>query len=162
MIAQVFDMHEDMPDLMQYMDEDPHMPEITVFQASGLQTPIVLPAGQQGMKTRPEAAWGPSTQGAVQRFLTFVSNVQTRLHAAMGDTMSETRKRFMQEFMSDDLKTVVELQGKYNHLLSHHGFKNHESTTTIEEIKKTMKSDMPELNMIDARTKTLQSMDRKE
>ena len=138
------------------------MPELTLLQANGIQTPIVIPAGQQGMRTKPEAAWGPSTQGAVQRFLTFITNVQTRLHAAMGETKSETQKRFMQEFMSDDLKTVEELQGKYNHLLSHHGFKNHESTTTIEDIKRTMKSDMPEVNMIDARTKTLQIMDKKE
>ena len=58
--------------------------------------------------------------------------------------------------------SLQELQAKYNHVLSHHGFKGKEATTTMDELKKTMNTDMAEIMVIDARAKTLQSLDKKE
>ena len=51
------------------------------------------------------------------------------------------------------------LQAKYGHLLQHHGFQGRESATTVDEIKKTMKQDIIDINVIDARCKTLQHLE---
>ena len=68
----------------------------------------------------------------------------------------------MAQHQDSDLLTLADLQVKYNHVLSHHGFKGKEVTTTMDELKKTMKTDMAEIMVIDARAKTLQSLDKKE
>ena len=96
------------------------------------------------------------------RLLSFISNTQTRLHAAMGGQLTEGQKSFMAQYQDHDLASSSELQVKYNHVLSHHWFKGKEVTTTMDELKKTMKTDMAEIMVIDARAKTLQSLDKKE
>ena len=93
--------------------------------------------------------------------LSFISNTQTRLHAAMGGQPTEGQKSFMAQYQDHDLTSLQELQVKYNHVLSHHGFKGKEAVTTMDELKKTMKTDMAEIMVIDARAKTLQSLDKK-
>ena len=78
-----------------------------------------------------------------------------------GGQLSENQKNFMAQFQDHDLTSLQDLQVKYNHVLSHHGFKGREALTTIDEIKKSMKTDMAEIMVIDARAKTLQSLDKK-
>ena len=65
----------------------------------------------------------------------------------------------MATHMTHDLSTLTDLQAKYGHLLQHHGFQGRESTTTVDEIKKTMKQDIVDINVIDARCKTLQHLE---
>ena len=55
--------------------------------------------------------------------------------------------------------TLTDLSTKYGHLLQHHGFQGRESATTVDEIKKTMKQDIVDINVIDARCKTLQHLE---
>ena len=43
--------------------------------------------------------------------------------------------------------------------IQHHGFQGRESATTVDEIKKTMKQDIVDINVIDARCKTLQHLE---
>ena len=80
----------------------------------------------------------------------------------MGGQLSENQKNFMAQYQDHDLTSHQDLQVKYNHVLSHHGFKGREAATTIDEIKKSMKTDMAEIMVIDARAKTLQSLDKKD
>ena len=79
-----------------------------------------------------------------------------------GGQLSENQKSFMAQYQDHDLTSLQDLQVKYNHVLSHHGFKGREAATTIDEIKKSMKTDMAEIMVIDARAKTLQSLDKKD
>ena len=78
----------------------------------------------------------------------------------MGGQLSENQKNFMSQYQDHDLTSLQDLQAKYNHVLSHHGFKGREAATTIDEIKKTMKTDMAEIMVIDARAKTLQGLEK--
>ena len=80
----------------------------------------------------------------------------------MGGHLSENQKSFMAQHQDHDLTSLQDLHVKYNHVLSHHGFKGREADTTIDEIKKSMKTDMAEIMVIDARAKTLQSLDKKD
>jgi len=156
-IGMMFDLHDAMPDLMDFIDETPHIPQVVV-QAQAHVPGAVMVHPALSAARQPESAWGPSTQGAVTRFLSFTSNVQTKLHAAMGKNMNEQQKKFLSDFMSDDLKLLMDFTTKYNHLLSHHGFQGKECTTTINEIKAAMKADMPEVCTVDAHVKTLEKM----
>ena len=154
-----------MPELMNYIDnvDDVKIPELMYVQA----TPSAhardvhgrpLPAGQH-LHHQPDGAWGASTQGAVSRLLSFVNATQNRLRAAMGGMLSEEQKKFMAAHMAHDLTMLEELHGKPSHLLQHPGFQGQESTTTVDEIKKTMKQDIVDINVIDARCKTLQRLE---
>ena len=139
------------------MPELTFAPTVTYVQAGGQAH------GQaQGAGKPPDGSWTQSTQAAVTRLLSFISNTQTRLHAAMGGQLTEGQKTFMAQYQDHDLASLSELQVKYNHVLSHHGFKGKEATTTMDELKKTMKTDMAEIMVIDARAKTLQSLDKKD
>ena len=66
-------------------------------------------------------------------------------------------KKFMAQYMTDDLKALDDLQHKYSHLLQHHGFQGREASTTVDEIKKVMKQDISEITVVDARAKTLKN-----
>ena len=69
----LFELHDSMPDLMDFIDEEPAMPEITFHTPQGSQAMVVH--GAPARTT--EAAWGPSTQAAVTRFLTFAITTKT-------------------------------------------------------------------------------------
>ena len=77
----------------------------------------------------------------------------------MGGMLSEEQKKFMAAHMAHDLTMLEELHGKYNHLLQHHGVQVRESSTTVDEIKRTMKQDIVDINVIGARCKTLQHLE---
>ena len=79
----------------------------------------------------------------------------------MGGLLTKGQKQFMSQYQDNDLATLAELQVKYNHVLTHHGFKGKDVTTTMDEIKKTTKTDMAEIMVIDARAKTLKSLEHK-
>ena len=68
----------------------------------------------------------------------------------------------MAQYQDSDLLTLADLQVKYNHVLSHHGFKGNEVTTTMEELKNTMKTDMADIMVTDARANTLNTLETKE
>ena len=80
----------------------------------------------------------------------------------MGGQLSENQKNFMSQYQDSDSASLAELQLKYNPVLSHHGFKGKEVTTTMDELKKTMKIGMAEIMVIDARANTRQGLDNKE
>ena len=50
----------------------------------------------------------------------------------MGGQLSENQKAFMSQYQDHDLTSLQDLQVKYNHVLSHHGFKGREAATTID------------------------------
>ena len=153
-VNSLFELHDRMPDLMDFIDEEPAMPEITFHTPQGSQAMVV-----HGAPARtPEAAWGPSTQAAVTRFLTFATTTKTKLHAIMGKTQTDASKKFMTEYMGGDMQTLTNLTSKYSHLLGHHGFKDKECMTSIPEIKAAMKTDMTELCTVDAHIKTIEGM----
>ena len=145
------------------MPELTFAPTVTYMQGPNGQVVQAQAQGAQAACPPPPAgAWTASTQAAVTRLLSFISNTQTMLHAAMGGQLSENQKAFMSQYQDHDLTSLQDLQVKYNHVLSHHGFKGREAATTIDEIKKAMKTDMAEIMVIDARAKTLQSLDKKD
>ena len=65
----------------------------------------------------------------------------------------------MATHMFHGLSTLADLHVKYGHLLQHHGFQGREASTTVEEVKKVMKQDIVDINVIDARCKTLQHLE---
>ena len=77
----------------------------------------------------------------------------------MGGSLTENQKKFMAQYMTDDLKALDDLQHKYSHLLQHRGFQGREASTTVDEIKKVMKQDISEITVVDARAKTLKNLE---
>ena len=143
-----------MPDIMDFIDEAPAIPEIKFPTPQVSQAMVV-----HGAPARtPEAAWGPSTQAAVTRFLTFATTTKTKLHAIMGKAQTDVSKTFMSEYMGGDMQVLTNLTSKYSHLLGHHGFKDKECMTPIPEIKTAMNTDMTELCTVDAHIKTIEGM----
>ena len=164
MVGQLFTMHEEMPDLMNFIDgkDDVRIPELMYLSGHQRDVPPTQAYGHadgSARHARQDPSWTASTEGAVSRLLTFVNTTQNRLRAAMGGSLSEEQKKFMATHMTHDLSTLTDLQAKYGHLLQHHGFQGRESATTVDEIKKTMKQDIVDINVIDARCKTLQHLE---
>ena len=140
------------------MPELTFAPTVTYVQAGGQSHGQAQGAGGKP----PEGSWTPSTQAAVTRLLSLISNTQTRLHAAMGGNMTEGQKQYMAQYQHIDLASLAELQAKYNHVLSHHGFKGKEVTTTMGDLKKAMKTDISDITISDARANTLKGLEKKE
>ena len=98
MVGQLFNMHEEMPDLMNFIDgkDDVRIPELMYL--SGHQRGAVPPTQAYGhadgsaRHARQDSSWTASTEGAVSRLLTFVNTTQNRLRAAMGGSLSEEQK----------------------------------------------------------------------
>ena len=141
----MFELHDSMPDIMEYIDVMPAVPHIMLAPQQGQQAMVV-----HGAPRGPETAWGPSTEAAVKRFLSFATTNKTKLHSVMGKTQTETSKKFMHDYMEGDMKVLADLTAKYNHSHAHLGFKDKEGMTTIPEIKTAMKTDMTELCTVDA------------
>ena len=131
------------------IDEAPAMPEVMGFQTA--MAPTQMYSGRGKPMDANGIAWGPTTQIAVSRLLAFIASTQTRLRAAMGGTLTDNQKKFMAQYMTDDLKALDDLQARYMHLLQHHGFQGREASTTVGEIKKAMKTDISEITVIDAK-----------
>ena len=110
MMGQLFSMHEEMPEIMDYIDDSPAMPEVMGFQTAMVPTQYMAPLPRGSNQHAPETAWGPSTQSAVSRLLTFISSTQTRLRGCMGGSLTENQKKFMAQYMTDDLKALDDWQ----------------------------------------------------
>ena len=80
----------------------------------------------------------------------------------MGGNLTDGQKQLMAQYQDSDLASLAELQVKYNHVLSHYGFKGKEVTTTMDDLKKAMKTDIADITIIGARAKTLKSLEKKE
>ena len=95
MVNSLFELHDAMPDIMEYIDESPTVPEIMYTAPQVSQAMVVQAAPVKA----PETAWGPSTQGAVTRFLNYATTCKTKLHAVMGKTQTEVSKKFLNDYM---------------------------------------------------------------
>ena len=97
MVGQLFTIHEEMPDLMNFIDgkEDVRIPELMYLSGHQRDVPATQAYGHadgSARHARQDPSWTAITEGAVSRLLTFVNTTQNKLRAAMGGSLSEEQK----------------------------------------------------------------------